>query len=189
MINTSFIQPALSRKTDMTTAQDQQSHAQAPCPFCGSADTTLEHVGGNSCETFCEHCGASGPSDSEQWRVAKGWNARALPTGMTPEAWRTRYRSEPGMIGYYPWTYTGRQPRQLIAPAYDVEPIYTSAQVQAMLAQDLAQDLALAAQERKPLTDERIREIDDETYFHESPSWPLRFARAIEAELRKASTP
>lgn len=42
-----------------------------------------------------------------------------------------------------------------------------------------------AAQERPPLTDERIREIDDETHFHESPDWPVRFARAIEAETRR----
>lgn len=48
---------------------------------------------------------------------------------------------------------------------------------------------AKAAQERKPLTDERIREIDDETHFHEAPDWPVRFARAIEAELRKAPAP
>ena len=68
------------------TAQDQQSHALAPCPFCGSADTTLEHVGGSSFEAFCEHCGASGPIDSEQWRAAKGWNARALPAGIEPVA-------------------------------------------------------------------------------------------------------
>lgn len=40
-----------------------------------------------------------------------------------------------------------------------------------------------------PLTDERISEIDDETHFHESPDWPVRFARAIEAELRKAPSP
>lgn len=31
-----------------------------------------------------------------------------------------------------------------------------------------------------PLTDEEIRRIDDETMFHESPEWSLRFARAIE---------
>lgn len=40
---------------------------------------------------------------------------------------------------------------------------------------------APATQELKPLTDERIREIDDETHFHESPDWPVRFARGIEA--------
>ncbi|MCT9812456.1 hypothetical protein N0K08_17575 [Acidovorax sp. Be4] len=46
-----------------------------------------------------------------------------------------------------------------------------------------------AAQTRPPLTDERISEIDDETHFHESPDWPRRFARAIEAELGKAPAP
>lgn len=46
-----------------------------------------------------------------------------------------------------------------------------------------------AAQERAPLTDERIQEIDDETHFHESPGWPMRFARAIEADVRKKPAP
>ncbi len=47
----------------------------------------------------------------------------------------------------------------------------------------------LKAQESAPLTDERIREIDDETHFHESPDWPRRFARSIEAEVRKKPAP
>lgn len=33
---------------------------------------------------------------------------------------------------------------------------------------------------RLPLTEEQIKSIDDRTHFHESPDWPLRFARAIE---------
>jgi len=40
-----------------------------------------------------------------------------------------------------------------------------------------------------PLTDERIRQLDDATNFHESHTWSIRFARAIEAELRKKVTP
>ena len=36
---------------------------------------------------------------------------------------------------------------------------------------------------RTLITDERIREIDDETHFHESPDWSVRFARAIEREI------
>ena len=32
-----------------------------------------------------------------------------------------------------------------------------------------------------PLTDERIRQLDDATKFHESHNWSVRFARAIEA--------
>ena len=34
---------------------------------------------------------------------------------------------------------------------------------------------------RLPRTEEQIKSIDDRTHFHESPDWPLRFARAIEA--------
>lgn len=185
-------------------AQDQQSRALAPCPFCGSADVTLEHVGGNSFEAFCEHCGASGPSDSEQWRATKGWNARALPAGMEPAA--EILSSRPG------------NDTSTIDKAYpDGTKLYTAAQVQAMQS-ELEQIGAVAAcfgadwpdvegepevlrrvkwaarqlkasQERAPLTDERIQEIDDETHFHESPDWPRRFARAIEAEARKKTTP
>ena len=37
------------------------------------------------------------------------------------------------------------------------------------------------AQGTTPLTDERIRQLDDETKFHESHNWSVRFARAVEA--------
>lgn len=44
-----------------------------------------------------------------------------------PVAWRTRYRSEPGMIGNYPWAYVERDPeRHGVRPAYEVEALYTS---------------------------------------------------------------
>jgi len=69
----------------MITAQDQQSRELLPCPFCGSPNVTLEHIQSSAYEAFCEFCGASGPCDSEQWRAAKGWNARALPArGVDP---------------------------------------------------------------------------------------------------------
>lgn len=69
----------------MTTAQDQQSPELLPCPFCGSPNVTLEHIKSSAYEAFCEFCGASGPCDTEQWRAAKGWNARALPArGVDP---------------------------------------------------------------------------------------------------------
>lgn len=42
-----------------------------------------------------------------------------------------------------------------------------------------------AQQERKPLADEQIRQIDDETPFHESPGWSLRFARNVLAARAK----
>lgn len=42
-----------------------------------------------------------------------------------------------------------------------------------------------AQQERKPLADEQIQQIDDETPFHESPGWSLRFARNVLAARAK----
>jgi hypothetical protein len=33
---------------------------------------------------------------------------------------------------------------------------------------------------QQPLTEEQIQMIDANTHFHESPDWPVRFARAIE---------
>ncbi|WP_442881591.1 Lar family restriction alleviation protein [Comamonas sp.] len=68
----------------MSTAQDQQSRELLPCPFCGSPNVTLEHIQSSAYEAFCEFCGASGPCDSEQWRAAKGWNARAMPAVSVP---------------------------------------------------------------------------------------------------------
>lgn len=50
-----------------------------------------------------------------------------------PEAWRVRYRSEPGMIGHYPWSYTGRKPRCHTDNNNEVEAVYTEAQVQTIL--------------------------------------------------------
>lgn len=40
-------------------------------------------------------------------------------------AYRTRYRSEPGMIGHYPWSYTERKPRfPNHEKTIEVEPLY-----------------------------------------------------------------
>ena len=42
---------------------------------------------------------------------------------------------------------------------------------------------------REPLTDERIRQLDDETHFHESHDWSVRFARRVEAEVNRRHAP
>lgn len=42
-----------------------------------------------------------------------------------PVAWRSRHRSEPGMIGHYPWHYVERAPHSLAAPHYEHEPLYS----------------------------------------------------------------
>lgn len=52
--------------------------------------------------------------------------ASAAQTSPEPVAWRSRYRSEPGMIGHYPWTYTdGARRRVADRPEYESEPLYT----------------------------------------------------------------
>ena len=56
-------------------------------------------------------------------RTPNGWERTGEEE---PVAWRVRYRSEPGMIGHYPFSYTDRKPiRSLENPAYEVEPLYT----------------------------------------------------------------
>jgi hypothetical protein len=50
----------------------------------------------------------------------------AQPAAQEPVAWRTRYKSEAGMIGNYPWTYTERERAiERLNPAYEFEPLYT----------------------------------------------------------------
>lgn len=49
---------------------------------------------------------------------------RTLAAGeQQPVAWRVRYRSEPGMIGHYPWTYSGKK-RIGVNPSLEEEPLY-----------------------------------------------------------------
>lgn len=129
----------------------------------------------------------AGHNEYEEWHLQiafETWQAaRALPAGMEPVAFasgdwvRAITETELALI-------PDPARRQRCRDMYRHE-LHTAAQVQTMLAQGLAP----AAQEHKPLTDERIREIDDETHFHEAPDWPVRFARAIEAEIRKKAAP
>ena len=44
-----------------------------PCPFCGSADTTIERAF-LSCYVICHTCAAEGPSTDTQQEAARVWN-------------------------------------------------------------------------------------------------------------------
>lgn len=59
----------------------------------------------------------------------------ALPE---PAGFRTRYRSEPGMIGYYPWTYADHQRRKYDRPECEYENLFTECQVRELIAAVLA---------------------------------------------------
>lgn len=62
-----------------------------------------------------------------------GHVAEALPLP-EPAGFRTRYRSEPGMIGNYPWTYADQRKRRVDRPEHETEDLYTADQVRSMLA-------------------------------------------------------
>jgi hypothetical protein len=68
--------------------------------------------------------------------------AMALPD---PAGFRTRYRSEPGMIGHYPWTYADQRRRRVDRPEHETEDLYTAEQVRAILAAELRRLAAMEA--------------------------------------------
>lgn len=45
-----------------------------------------------------------------------------------PVAWRIRHRSEPGMIGHYPWSYTDRIRGGRDDMHYEYEPLFATPQ-------------------------------------------------------------
>ena len=59
-----------------------------------------------------------------------------------PDAFRMRYRSEPPMIGHYPWAYQDRRPRIIGRPEYDNEDLYTADQMRAYALQERAAVMA-----------------------------------------------
>lgn len=67
-----------------------------------------------------------------------------------PAGFRTRYRSAPGMIGHYPWTYADQSRRRADRPEHESENLFTEAQVLALVAETRAQALKDAAQAAGP---------------------------------------
>ena len=59
-----------------------------------------------------------------------------------PTGFRMRYRSEPGMIGHYPWSYADQGRRQADRPEYEREDLFTAAQLRQAFAQGAASVLS-----------------------------------------------
>lgn len=55
-----------------------------------------------------------------------------------PAGFRTRYRSEPGMIGHYPWAYADQRRRHAARPEHETQDLYTADQMRAYAAQAVA---------------------------------------------------
>ena len=53
-----------------------------------------------------------------------------------PAGFRTRYRSEPGMIGQYPWTYADQGRRRIERPSCEYEDLFTADHVRAAVAEE-----------------------------------------------------
>ena len=51
-----------------------------------------------------------------------------------PVGFRSRYRSEPGMIGHYPWTYADHRRRKYDRPECEYEDLFTAEQLRAAVA-------------------------------------------------------
>lgn len=64
---------------------------------------------------------------------------------------RSRYRSEPGMIGHYPWTYAdaARRRPKYDRPEHEYEDLYTADQMRAMF--DAATERAAKLADEKAL--------------------------------------
>lgn len=55
-----------------------------------------------------------------------------------PAGFRTRYRSDPGMVGHYPWTYADAGRRKGNRPECEYEDLFTADQMRAYAAQEVA---------------------------------------------------
>lgn len=67
-----------------------------------------------------------------------------LPPLPEPAGFRTRYRSEPGMIGHYPWTYADQGRRRIDRPECEYENLFTADQMREYAAAALAAAAAVA---------------------------------------------
>jgi hypothetical protein len=122
--------------------------------------------------------------------------ARAL--AMEPAGFRSRYRSEPGMIGHYPWTYADHRRRRHDRPECEYEDLFTRAQLDAALTALLAERAELLARVGELEEDLRVaKSFGDLWYFvmDENPSgfekiiseWSSSFWLDKAIDLRRAA--
>lgn len=98
-----------------------------------------------------------------------------------PAGFRTRYRSEPGMIGHYPWTYADQRRRSAERPSTESEDLFTADQYRAarleaaqlVLAQ--GEPVAYYAGEHRDGADliRLVRDIPVNTALYAAPAAPV----------------
>jgi hypothetical protein len=115
------------------------------------------HAGEGKNQTFAEYMGLGADDGEPQSAVAAAYGgltqtaqaadeaaSTALAPPPEPAGFRTRYRSEPGMIGHYPWTYSDQARRRADRPEHEYENLYTEDQVMALLAAERERCAAIA---------------------------------------------
>ena len=145
-----------------------------PCPFCGCELESLWNLPNPRARCKTPECQGSRmpvlsldlPED-----IAR-WNTRATPPFMEQTARRQQLTDEQidaiistmpggvdGFLKYWGFRQFARTTQAVLVTQLPFERFAP----------------------RWPLTNEQIQSIDNSTHFHESPDWPIRFARAIEA--------
>ncbi len=102
-----------------------------------------------------------------------------LPPLPEPDGFRTRYRSEPGMIGHYPWTYADHSRRKYDRPGCEYEDLITVEKARAYAAAAVAAERA-AERERCAKLCENVAN----TYATPSVFAPEHFAMWCAAAIR-----
>ena len=106
-----------------------------------------------------------------------------LPPLPEPEGFRLRYRSEPGMIGHYPWTYSDQRRRQPVRPEHEIQDLFTADQMRAyaeaaVLAERATQADALHVAYSQGVADGRDAERERCATLCETASYRERWMRA-----------
>ena len=87
-------------------------------------------------------------------------SANELPPRPEPDAFRTRYRSEPGMIGHYPWSYVDAGRKKALNASCEYEDLFGEEKVDTLVAAARAPLLARIAEFEATLraVDSRMRD-------------------------------
>jgi hypothetical protein len=93
-----------------------------------------------------------------------------------PAGFRTRYRSEPGMIGHYPWTYADAGRKKGGRPECEYEDLFTADQLRAAVAAERERCA------RRPLTRKQINKASRDAQI----SFCLKSGGTYEEELARA---
>jgi hypothetical protein len=109
-----------------------------------------------------------------------------------PAGFRSRYRSEPGMIGHYPWTYADQRRRKYDRQECEYENLFTEDQVRDLIAAAIADARSEGATEAQKRifpccggSDESPAEHTMDCETRALPTGPRQAVRLTKDEVRR----